>query len=667
MDFFQAQERARRRTGLLLLLFIAGVAGMVIVLYGFLSILLGHGGDYPLPADVPVVAGFPLNTALLLDTTVGVLALVSVGTIYKALTLLSGSGQKIAAAMGGRLILPDSRVAEERRLLNIISEMAIAAGAPLPDVYLLPDEHINAFAAGTTPHNAVIGVTRGALRQLNRAQLQGVMAHEFSHIMNGDMRLNIRLLAVIHGIMLLGYLGYFILRSSYWGGLGRSSRGGANWLPLVGIGLIAAGFLGTVFGSCIRAAVSRQREYLADAAAVQYTRQPEGIAGALERIWQLSAVPARPPKQTAALASSAAADSGGENNHIVEYAHMLFSEPQLSAFSNPFASHPPLPDRIRRILPGWTADDAVTDAPLPVSDSSSRTTASLSPAVSALSGTAPAASPAAAPAAPAASSEVAAKIGNINAASLNRAAAVLQSIPAALRTATENSYSARALIYLLLLDKNDTVVRQRQIAHIADHADTGVYDLMLKLAEADAQLPQIARLPLVQCTLPALRLLSPPQYHRFLQNIEVLVNLDSAIELFEWCLQAIIVHDLYDHFNGKRRSYGEYDKREAINYALSLLARVGQSDPANAVAAAAAAAALPLTYSEAAFQPQQLFDAMQTIGTLPPKKKAGFIHAAVSCAEFNGKIDDNEATLLRAYFMLLDCPLPLALTDAGEA
>ena len=680
MDFFQAQERARRRTGLLLLLFIAGIAGMIIVLYAMLSVMFGSdsGGISAPTADQRVIAGVAVNTGLLLDVTIGVLALVSIGTIYKALTLLSAGGQKIAVSMGGRLVLPDTRNPDERRLLNVIGEMAIAAGAPQPAVYLLPDEHINAFAAGTMPHNAVIGVTRGALRQLNRAQLQGVMAHEFSHIMNGDMRLNMRLIAVIHGIMLLGYLGYFIRMSAFASSFSRSSRGSSSaYMLFLGLALSVAGYLGTFFGSCIRAAISRQREYLADAAAVQYTRDPNGIAGALEYILL-----------TTMRGGAAKKKDSDSSSRLVEYTHMMFSEPTLSAFANPLASHPPLPDRIQRILPDWDLEKRPVIEDTAVAAGFAPGTADVA---SGVTGVAPG-STGAAGAAGAASVEgvvgaaglagaagfsafsgtgsaaaVVSQIGQINAASLTRAAAIMESIPLELHAATENSYSARALIYLLLLDEKNVALRQQQLEFIEANADTGVYELTLELTAAVDDLPPAVRLPLVQRALPALRLLSPQQYHRFLENIGELIKIDSTIEFFEWCLQAVIVHDLYDYFNDKRRYYHAGDKQAAMRYALSLLARIGQQDAAAAFAAAVQAADWPLTYSEEAFQPQQLFDAMQTIATLPPKQKSRFIRAAVACAEHSGRVTDDEAALLRAYFMLLDCPLPLVCTAADAA
>src|SRR5262249_2273093 len=179
-----------------------------------------------------------------------------------------------------------------RKLLNVVEEMSIASGVPMPEVYLMPDEKgINAFAAGTAPDNAVIGVTEGCVRHLKRDELQGVIGHEFSHILNGDMRLNMRLIGVVFGLLCIMLVGRVMLDAFIRGGSPRSSSArNANPPPifLLAIGLIVIGWPGAFFGRLIQAAVSRQREFLADASAVQFTRNPLGLAGALKKIGGLA-------------------------------------------------------------------------------------------------------------------------------------------------------------------------------------------------------------------------------------------------------------------------------------------------------------------------------------------------------------------------------------------
>ena len=210
-----------------------------------------------------------------------VLICVGGASAYKYFALRSG-GRAIVEMLGGVQIDPATQVLAERRLLNVVEEMSIAAGIPVPAVYRVDEPGINAFAAGFGTDDAVIGVTAGTLEYLNREELQGVIGHEFSHVLNGDARLNLRLIALLNGILFLGIVGRIVLRGSGNTGSKRES----NALPLValGIGLIVIGYAGTACGNLIKAAVSRQREFLADAASVQFTRNPHGIANALKKI-----------------------------------------------------------------------------------------------------------------------------------------------------------------------------------------------------------------------------------------------------------------------------------------------------------------------------------------------------------------------------------------------
>ena len=245
---------------------------------------------------------------LLVISVVGTLVIVGGGSLNK-MVQLRGGGQTVAEELGGRLLTAGTADPVERRLLNVVEEMAIASGTPTPPVYLMDREDgINAFAAGFSPTDAVIGVTKGTATQLDRDELQGVIAHEFSHILNGDMRLNIRLMGLLHGILIIGMLGYFLLRLSFYTGGGRRSRSGKEAIPImaIGAGLAVIGFAGTFFGNLIKAAVSRQREFLADASAVQFTRQPDGLAGALKKIGGFSA------------------GSSIENPNAPEASHMFF-------------------------------------------------------------------------------------------------------------------------------------------------------------------------------------------------------------------------------------------------------------------------------------------------------------------------------------------------------
>lgn len=331
MNFQEQQDRARRETGRLVIYFIGAVLGLILSLY-LVATLVFTGGSMEGPIW--------WNPELLLFVAAATGLVVGLGSGFKIMQLSSGGGAAVAESLGGRRIDPRSTNLEERRILNVVEEMAIASGVPVPPVYLLEEAGINAFAAGKSPEEAVIGVTRGCIQAMNRDQLQGVMAHEFSHILNGDMMINLRLMGILHGILLISIIGQMMLRggvySSAFSG-GRRDRGGGNKgaVILMALAMLVLGWLGVIFGNLIKAAVSRQREYLADASAVQFTRNPDGIAGALKVI--------------------AAHHKGSDldNPHASEASHMLFSRGGHSLFTDLFATHPPIEERIRRIDPHW--------------------------------------------------------------------------------------------------------------------------------------------------------------------------------------------------------------------------------------------------------------------------------------------------------------------------
>jgi Zn-dependent protease with chaperone function len=366
---------------------------------------------------------------------IGTLIVVGGGSLFK-IAQLRGGGRVVAEQLGGRLLNPDTTDPSERQLMNVVEEMAIAAGTTAPPVYLLDQEDgINAFAAGFTPGEAVIGVTRGAARRLSRDELQGVIAHEFSHILNGDMRLNIRLIGLLHGILIIGMLGYFVLRmTAFSGHRARRSRDQGNPLPLlaIGVGLMVVGFFGTFFGNLIKAAVSRQREFLADAAAVQFTRQPGGIAGALKKIGALAAGSrsgARTPRRPATCSSA--------------------GPPRASARCS--RRTPRCPTRIRRIEPSW-------DGTFPDVTPSSRRAAG--------NGTACRGGRVRPRRRRRACRAVRVRTRSTTwagrrGAHVRYAERLLDSLPGGIRAAAHEPYGARALIYTLLLDR-DATLRTKQ-------------------------------------------------------------------------------------------------------------------------------------------------------------------------------------------------------------
>ncbi|HEU5118988.1 MAG TPA: M48 family metallopeptidase, partial [Isosphaeraceae bacterium] len=434
MDFFQHQDVARKNTSRLIILFVLAVISLVLVTYAAMAGILLYGeaqGDHGGPPDWSKL----WNPGLFGAVAAGTLALVGGGSAYR-IASLSGGGHSVAEILGGRPLDSDTRDPDERKVLNVVEEMAIASGTPVPPVYLLEhEEGINAFAAGYTPSDAVIGVTRGCVEKLSRDELQGVIAHEFSHILNGDMKLNIRLMGVLYGILLVSITGWWLFRSSlYSSGRSRSSdddKKGGNPLPLIGLALFVIGYLGVIFGRLIKAAVSRQREYLADASAVQFTRNPDGIAGALKKI------------------GANAEGARVQDPEAEEASHMFFGDALGLLAHSPLASHPPLVDRIQRIDPSFDGDFSHVDMSVPASQRFVQERK--------------------APAAtrkqrhiPFNPVEAITRVGTLGPQNLAYASALLGSIPDPVTSLAREPFGAIALVYALLLDE-ETSIRDTQL------------------------------------------------------------------------------------------------------------------------------------------------------------------------------------------------------------
>lgn len=636
MDFFEAQDEARRRTLLLVGLF----ALAVLALLGMANLVVMVAVQSWDRASDPYVAALAprFDAHLFVAVSAGVLAVVGAGTYYK-LSVLSGGGKVVAESLGGRPVARDTEDPLERRLLNVVDEMAIAAGTPVPPVYVLSHEKgINAFAAGLTPGDAVLGITRGAVVQLDRDELQGVIGHEFSHILRGDMRLNVRLMGMIHGILMLGLIGQYLLRSMRVGR--RGARGAAPVLAL-GAGLMVVGYGGTFFGNLIKAAVGRQREFLADAGSVQFTRNPLGIAGALKRIGGLS--------WGSRVMSPAAPEAS----------HMLFGpgvEPILGFL---FDTHPPLKDRIRRLDRRW--DGRFDDRPalvdpkdggqLPPGEEG-RQVQRVMGAVLATAATVDAVGQVA-------------RIGAPDETHIAQAQAILGQIPEVIRRATADPYGGRALIYALLCDRDDRVL-ERQLARLDAHADTGVADLTRKLRPEVQKLDARLRLPVVDLCLPALKSLSVPQLKEFGGNLVALMHADERLSLFEWCLARVVRHHLARAHHPKppmREATLHISLAvEACRVLLSALAWADAPTPEAAHAAISEAQRYLMLPGVTLLGPdtdlKALDGALHRLATLGPLHKRRLLKACIACIHADGKVSPEQAELIRAVSDALDCPMP---------
>ncbi len=636
MNFFKAQDEARRNTLWLVLLFGCAVLAVICLVY--------LGLEWAVQLQTP--HGFSLQKlsgSLFAGVAFGISALVLCGSLVRYLQLKDG-GAVVAKTLGGSLVPRAASDPDQRRLLNVVDEMAIASGVPAPQVYLLPETGINAFAAGHDYGSAVIGVTTGTVRQLDRDELQGVVAHEFSHILNGDMRFNLRLLSVLSGIEWLSHIGRAMLYS-------RFHRRSSGNTVLPGLVLCVAGSAGVFFGNWIRSAVSRQREYLADASAVQFTRNPRGIGLALQKVMLANGLLQHP--------------------RAAEYGHMYFSSGIASYLGGIFATHPPLEHRVRRILPEWRGRPEVSLKQLepeaaPERGQQGRRSRMGFPGallgVAALGGR-----PGAVP-----GSQLIDSIGNPRHAHGAAARALLSGLPLPLRNATEAPNTARALCYALLLSPLDAGLRRRQLAQLERAADHGVFPETVKLLPELGRLQSTMRLALVELAIPSLRALSPAQFKRFRENLELLILMDQKVTLFEWCLKSLVFHYLDAHFQPRARApaVGRMEAlREDCAYALFLLARADSPDAHVAAAFSAGGATLGLELRPPSGAPDmlRLERAMHRLAGLTPRLKERFLRAGLSCIQHDQQVRVSEAELLRVYAALLDCPMALVLSASQAA
>jgi Zn-dependent protease with chaperone function len=559
--------------------------------------------------------------------------------------------------MGGRLVSSNSTDLDERKLLNVVEEMALASGVPVPQVYVMDaEEGINAFAAGHTTSDATVTVTRGCMKLLSRDELQGVIAHEFSHILNGDMRLNLRLMGTIFGILCLTVIGRVLLQTR-----GGSSRD-RNPLPLLGLILIALGWIGVLFGRLIQAAVSRQREFLADASSVQFTRNPGGITGALKKIGGL----------------------GGEGSrlsaaHAQEASHMFFGNGLGQPLFGLFATHPPLEERIRAIDPNFDGKFPLVRYEAAAEDPGMRAldalAAPLTPLAPARSRPArPAAPPRIAPP-PIPIQSVMPNLGTPTTAHLRFAEDLRNSISPALQQSARDPLGASAIVYGLLMSSN-AGIRAKQLELLGNLSAAARQETQRLLPDLDP-VALNAKLPLVDLALPGLRHFSPTQYGEFNTALQQLIECDGEINLFEYVLQKIVLRHLDPHFHGARKPALQYYTIKPLAgdcaVLLSALAHTGSDDPAKAQAAFRQGAQI-LSYqaqTELAFVAPdncdlpQIDAALNRLSQAVPQIKKNVLNACAQTVAADGVIQEMEAELLRGIADTLDCPMPPFLQPAA--
>lgn len=638
MNFFEHQARARRSSAWLVTLFVLAVVGIVMAVN--VAALIVSGGWGPNTGGVMVL--FSLLT----------LAVIGLGSLYRIASLRSG-GEAVALQLGGREVPSDTRDPQLRRLRNVVEEIAIASGVTMPRLFVLEEEAgINAFAAGYSPADAAIAVTRGCLERLNRDELQGVIAHEFSHILNGDMRLNIRLMGVMFGILMLSVIGRKVLQL----GVGRRSRN-VSVVLVMGLAALVIGSIGVFFGRLIKAAVSRQRELLADASAVQFTRQTAGLVGALKKIGGL--------EEGSALRDRAGAE---------EVSHMLFGEG--AGFSRWFATHPPLPQRIRLLDPSFREDQlgalqARWQSTPPDGMEEDRMMGLAPPALS----TRPA-TPLPLPGleggmiTPA---QVAAQVATPGDDDYLRAAQLVASLPGELAALAHDREAAMPLLLALLLDA-DAQVAARQAGEIRARMGEELGTRSLELGRTLAGLHPALRLPLASLTFATLRTRPRPQLQLFVDTVEAVSHADGRISLFEYCLsrllqaqvQAALDPSRHTHF-GRRKTTGV---RQEFATLLAVVAQAGNPESPQQARHAYLAGlerVLPrdhLPYAPPANGVQALDAVWGPLDALDPLAKQLVVEAVTATISHNHRVSVAEAELLRTICGVLHCPLPAMLQVA---
>jgi Zn-dependent protease with chaperone function len=599
-----------------------------------------HVGLGPGPNELYV------DPVLLLLVAFGVGVVIAGGGAVRTASLRRG-GPAVADLLGARRVATDTPDDQERVLINVVEEMSIASGTPVPAIYVMDhEEGINAFAAGYTTHDAAVAVTRGALHTLTRDELQGVIAHEFSHILNGDMRLNIRLIGILYGILLLAVIGRGIV---YAGPRGRSRDGGGGWVVILGLALLLVGYVGVFFGKMIKAAVSRQREYLADSAAVQFTRNPEGLAGALKKI------------------GAQAQGSRVRDHHAEELSHLFFANGMRRSFFGFLNTHPPLDERIRRLDPAFSGDFAEVARDEPEAEAApSRKHA----AAAARHGFPMAA--AAGMAALAQQGAAAAAVGSIGAPTpehLKYASALLARLPEPVTRAAHDPEGAQALVMALVLADTEGPLTGTVDA-VRDYGGERMTEWVNTLLPHVREAGTDAALPLLDLALPALQRMPPGLAARYRETVERLVHADATVRMFEYALLHTLARRL-------QTTGGEVDRsgrtvrsleplRDDVQVILSAVAWAGAGDDPAAAQAAfeAGARRLPSSAGRLTLEDprgaalERIDRALTALEHAAPPVQRVFLEACADAAAQDRRLDRAEAELLRAIAESLDCPMP---------
>ena len=625
MNFHDRQLRARRNTGRLLVLYALGVAGIVLAVQALASGIFTRGQHL-------------WDGYLLPYSAAGTLAVIGIGIVVGRLQL-TGGGRAVAEACGGRPVSQGTQDPAERRFLNVVEEMSIASGVPMPEVFVLEGEAgINAFAAGHTTDDYAVAVSRGCLERLTRDELQGVVAHEFSHILNGDMLRNIRLTGWLYGILGIAVAGRILFEATARGDNRPRRRddnsNGTVALLALGLGLMVIGWIGQCFARAVQAAISRQREHLADASAVQFTRNPAGIAGALKKI------------------AGHSGRSVVKNSRAAAFSHMFFA----SAVDSLFATHPPIEERIRLLDPQFNPEIAALVGPDRAGDAGG------SGGRAGLAGLA------------GGGAIALGRLGRLpagpTASGMRATRGLLASLPEDVARAVQDPFGASAVVHGLLLGRDEDA-RAGRLAELDAWVATGLALEVRRLLPSLDGLPTLARLPVAALATGSLHHLSASQYSEFCRTTEALVAADRQVDLFEFALQRNLRRHLAPHFGPVSPRAVRYHHLAEVaadaGLLLSCLARLGTSSTSDPEAAFACGVDhLGLDGSEVGLRmlPLEACGLVEVEAALDRLAEATLdirhrvVDAAAQAVAQDGVLHDAEAELLRAIADGLDCPMP---------
>ena len=642
MDFFEHQHVARKKTGSMVILFLLAVIAIVAALNAVFAAIYIYGiGEVSQNVSTMPLSGQidSIPPELYYAVTIVTLVIITSGSFYRILTLSSG-GEAVAQMVGARKVSRDTSDPEEKQLINVVDEMSIASGVTVPQVFIMDEEHgINAFAAGYKPNEAVVAVTRGTLEELDRDELQGVVAHEFSHILNGDMRINIRLMGVLHGILIIGMIGGYLLRSMSHSRHRSSNGKNAGAVLIIGLALMIIGYAGVFFGRLIKAAISRQREFLADASAVQFTRNNQGITDALKKIGRV--------------------DNGSliDDPHAEELSHMFFGESYKPAFSGWLATHPPLIDRIKRLNKGRV--------PLSSPARRKRMQEQASAQMAEPEGMQ------ASPAEVASAGGIASSIGNPGQAHMLYAAALLASIPDPVSDALALQKGAAALMFALVLDKNPDV-RKEELGVLRQSEHAGLEQEVMRLTGHLDKLHARYRLPLFDMAIPVLKEMDLAARESLISAVKSVVDADRKIKLEELTIYILMkAHLSADSGKSDKVKYTSLQAlKDEITLLLSLFAYLGKSaaHSPEAVFQVVSAELQPglsgLTLLDpTSFDPEQVIQMMEKFAYLSPVLKSSLVSALIKAVLHDNDVSTRELEVMRSVCAAMDVPVPPVLND----